>query len=76
MEPRDVLASRGRFDAELDDRVEIERRRVDDPCARRAMVEQRARDERAGIEADGQRAMRSRPRMVMRSGAPGPAPMK
>ena len=53
MEPGDVLASRGRFDAKPDDRVEIERRGVDDPCAFRAMIEQRRRDERAGIEADG-----------------------
>ena len=40
MEPRDVLAARSRLDAERDDRVEIERRRVDDPRAWRAMVEQ------------------------------------
>ena len=40
MEPRDVLAPRGRLDAVLNDRFEIERRRIDDPRARRAMIEQ------------------------------------
>ena len=44
MKPRDVLAARGRVDAKLNDRVEIERRGVDDPRALRAMVEQGARD--------------------------------
>src|SRR5580704_1320696 len=53
MEPRHVLAFSSGFDAKRNDRVEIERRGVDDPCVRRAMVEQRARDERAGIEAYG-----------------------
>ena len=52
MQPRDVLAARVRLDAMGDDRVEIERRRVDDPRARRAMVEQRLRDQRARVEAD------------------------
>ena len=42
MEPRDILAPRGRLDAERDDLFEIERRGVDDPRARRAMIEQRA----------------------------------
>ena len=53
MEPRDVLAACSGFDAKLDDRVEIERRGVDDPRAFRAMVEQGARDQRSRIEADG-----------------------
>ena len=53
MEPGDVLAARGRFDAKLNDRVEIERRRVDDPRAFRAVVEQRPRYQGAGIEAHG-----------------------
>ena len=35
------------------DPVEIERRGVDDGRARRAMIEQRLRHERAGVEADG-----------------------
>ena len=52
MEPRDVLAPCGRLDAERNDRVEIERRGVDDPRPRRAMIEQRRGHERAGVEAD------------------------
>ena len=53
MEPGDVLAPCGRLDAELHDRVEIERRGIDDSRARRAMIEQRSGHERAGVEADG-----------------------
>ena len=53
MEPRHVLGPRGRLDTERNDRVEIERRGVDDPRVRRAMIEQGARDQRAGIETDG-----------------------
>ena len=52
MKPGDVLAPCGRLDAERNDRVEIERRGVDDPRARRAMIEQRRGHERAGVEAD------------------------
>ncbi len=53
MKPRHILGPRGRLDTERNDGVEIERRGVDDPRVRRAMVEQGARDQRAGIEADG-----------------------
>ncbi len=53
VEPGDVLAPCGRLDAELDDRVEIERRRIDDSRARRAMIKQRGGHERAGVKADG-----------------------
>ena len=42
MQPRDVMALSRRLDAERDDRVEIERRGVDDSRARRAMVEKRS----------------------------------
>ena len=76
MESGYVLGPRGRFDAKRNDRIEIERRCVNDSRALRTMIEKSARNQRAGIEADGQRSMRSRPRTVMRSGAPGPAPMK
>ena len=40
MEPRHILGPRGRLDTERNDGVEIERRGVDDPGVRRAMVEQ------------------------------------
>ena len=53
MQSGDIFAARSRLDAKLDDRVEVERRGVDDARFRRTMVEQSARDERAGVEADG-----------------------
>ena len=52
MQPRDILAALVRLAELRHDRIEIERRGVDDPRARRAMVEQRFRDQRAGVEAD------------------------
>ena len=52
MQPRHVVAGVGRAPAFVDDLVERHRRGVDDARARRAMLEQRPRHERAGIEAD------------------------
>ena len=76
MEPGDVLAPCGRLDAERNNRVEIERRGVDDPRPRRAMLEQRRRDERAGVEADRAAGDEIAPAHGDEIGAPGPAPMK
>ena len=53
MQPRHVLPLRVRLREFGDDGVERQRRGVDDPRARRAMREDLARHQRAGIEADG-----------------------
>ena len=53
MQARDILAGLMRarkFGADL---IEVQRRRVDDPRARRAMRQQGPRDQRAGEQADG-----------------------
>ena len=76
MQPRDVLALVGRAHHLRDDLVERHRRGIEDARAGRAIVEQRLRHQRARIKTDRAAAIRSRPRTVMRSGAPGPAPMK
>ena len=58
------------------DLVERQRRGVDDARARRAMRSSSARHDRAGIEADRAARDQVAPAQVMRSAAPGPAPMK
>ena len=76
MQPRDVLAVVRRSFEPRDDFIECHRRRIDDLRIGWAMGQQRGGHERTGKRQTGERAIRSRPRTVMRSGAPGPAPMK
>ncbi len=59
-----------------DDLVEMERRRIDDPRTGRRRGDDLGRHQRAGIEADRAALDEAQAAQVMRSAAPGPAPMK
>src|SRR3569833_2446607 len=53
VQPRDILAGFGGANDLGDDLVQRERRGVDDARSRWAVIEQRLRHQRAGVEADG-----------------------